>query len=128
VDQDWRKSPERTERIGGDRRSDRRYNIALEVRWNLLRRIELLDSGTGRTVDLSSSGILFETGRKLPVGLKVHLSIAWAVLLHNTALMQLIVKGRIVRSDGARAAVQTLLVPGFCRSCVLSHPRVFSIT
>jgi hypothetical protein len=96
------------ERIGGERRSDRRYNIALRVRWDLLRRKRLLDSGTGRTVNLSSGGILLETGGYLPVGLSVSLAISWPVLLHNTTLMQLIVDGRVVRSDGGRVAIRTV--------------------
>jgi hypothetical protein len=97
---------ETTKTIGGDRRSSRRYYIDLEVRWKLLRGKVLLDSGIGRTVDFSSGGILVETGRKLPVGRKIHLSVSWPVLLHNAALMQLALEGRIVRSDGARIAVQ----------------------
>jgi hypothetical protein len=36
----------------------------------------------------------------------VELSIAWPALLHNIAPMQLVVSGRIVRAEGARAAVR----------------------
>jgi hypothetical protein len=94
------------ELIGDDRRFDRRYDLAFRVRWNLLHRNKLLDSGSGRTINLSSWGILFETSQKLPVGHKVCLSISWPVLLHNVARMQLVVVGRIVRSDGERTAVR----------------------
>ena len=104
----WLKSQEVQEQIAGERRSDRRYAIALEMRWKVLRRKRTLDSGLGRTVDLSSGGILFEVGRKLPVGLKVQLSIAWPVLLHNASPLQLTVAGKIVRSDSQRSAVQIL--------------------
>jgi hypothetical protein len=105
---DWRKSQEPKQEIGGERRSDRRYEISLEMRWKVLRRKRTLDSGLGRTIDLSSGGILFEAGRKLPVGLKVQLSIAWPVLLHNASPLQLTVAGRIVRSDSMRAAIQII--------------------
>jgi len=105
---DWRKPKESKEQIGGERRSDRRYEISLELRWKVLRRKRTLDSGTGRTVDLSSGGILFETGRKLPVGLKVQLSIAWPVLLHNASPLQLSVAGRVVRADNHRAAIEII--------------------
>jgi hypothetical protein len=105
---DWRKTPEAKDQIGGERRSDTRYDISLETRWKLLRRKKTLDSGQGQTVDLSSGGILFETGRKLPVGLKVQLSISWPVLLHNASPLQLSVSGRIVRSDNQRAAIQII--------------------
>src|SRR5512143_1587303 len=60
--------------INGDRRYDRRYGITLEVRWKLVRRRKVLESGVGTTVDLSSGGILFDAGRPLPVGLNVELS------------------------------------------------------
>jgi hypothetical protein len=92
--------------INGDRRYDRRYEMQLELKWKLIRRRKILDQGTGRTLDFSSGGILFETGRSLPAGLNVELSISWPVLLHNTAPLQLVVAGRIVRSDGVRAAIR----------------------
>jgi hypothetical protein len=92
--------------ISGDRRSDRRYRIQLDLRWKLIRRRKVQDIGAGHTLDLSSGGICFDAGRPLPVGLNVELSIAWPVLLHNVAAMQLAVSGRIVRSQGLRAAVR----------------------
>lgn len=94
-----------TESIRGDRRYDRRYDIALELRWKLVRRRKVLENGAGRTIDLSSGGILFDAGRPLPVGLNVELSIAWPALLHNIAPMQLVISGRIVRTHGERTAV-----------------------
>lgn len=95
-----------TEEIGGDRRHDRRYDLHLEVRWKLIRRKRVLEAGTGRTLDLSSGGILFETDRPLPIGLNVELSVAWPVMLHNVAPMQLVIAGRIVRSVGEKTAAQ----------------------
>jgi hypothetical protein len=94
------------DRIRSDRRDDRRYRLELDVKWKLVRRRKVLEAGSGRTLDLSSSGLLFDGGRPLPVGLNVEVSIAWPALLHNIAPMQLIVSGRIVRSDGSRTAVQ----------------------
>jgi hypothetical protein len=101
----WTEQTRPSEAINGDRRYDRRYDIALEVRWKLVRRRKVLDSGTGTTVDLSSGGVLFEAGRQLPVGLNVELSIAWPALLHNVAPMRLVVAGRIVRTHGSRTAI-----------------------
>lgn len=92
--------------IGGDRRSDRRYGLRLEVRWELLRREKTKDSGLGYTVDLSSRGVLLEASRKLPAGLKVRLSISWPVLLHDTTPLQLFAEGRVIRSDDQRAAIR----------------------
>ncbi len=91
--------------IAGDRRYDKRYQLQLELRWKLIRRRKIQDVGAGRTIDLSSGGILFEATKPLPVGLNVELSIAWPVLLHNVAPMQLVVSGKIVRSAGGNTAV-----------------------
>jgi hypothetical protein len=92
--------------IPGDRRSDRRYRIDLELRWKLIHRRKVQDSGVGRTIDLSSGGILFEANREMPVGLNVELSVAWPVLLHQVAALQLVVSGRIVRTDGQQVALR----------------------
>ena len=93
--------------IAGDRRQDRRYELQLDVKWSLIRRRRVLDTGTGQTIDMSSGGILFDAGRHLPEGLNVELSITWPVLLHNVAPMQLKASGRIVRSTGRKVAIQT---------------------
>jgi hypothetical protein len=92
--------------IAGDRRFDRRYQLQLDLKWKLIRRRRVLDTGSGRTIDLSSGGLLFEANRDMPEGLNVELSITWPVLLHNVAPLQLLVYGRIVRSEGKRIAVQ----------------------
>lgn len=94
------------EKIAGERRSDRRYDITLNVRWKLIRRRRVLDSGTGITIDLSSGGLLIETDRELPPGLNIELSISWPVLLHNVAPLQLVVAGRVVRAAGQRVGVR----------------------
>jgi c-di-GMP-binding flagellar brake protein YcgR len=104
----WAVKPEDADLIAGERRDDRRYRLQLDVKWKLIRRRRVLDSGTGRTVDLSSGGILFDAGSRLPERLNVELSIAWPVLLHNLAPMQLVASGRIVRVNGRQVAIQTV--------------------
>jgi len=102
---EWSEEAEKVDTINGERRQDRRYGIHLDLRWKLIRRRRVLDTGTGQTIDLSSGGILFDPGRQLPVGLNVELAISWPVLLRNEAPMQLIVSGRIVRAGQNRVAV-----------------------
>lgn len=92
--------------IAGERRGDRRYSLLLDLRWKLIRRRKVLDAGTGRTMDLSSGGILFDAGRHLPAGLNIELSISWPALLHNVAPMQLTVSGKIVRAHGTLVGVR----------------------
>jgi PilZ domain len=102
-----RPKPPAPELIGEDRRSNRRYEVELEVRWRLNHRKRLLDSGSGRTLDLSSGGVRLETNRELPVGLRVCLSIAWPILLNDTTRLQLIIEGKVVRSSRTWAAIRT---------------------
>jgi c-di-GMP-binding flagellar brake protein YcgR len=102
----WGGPSEEAQTIAGDRRGDRRYEIRLDTRWRLVRRRRVLETGSGRTLDFSSGGVLFEPGRQLPIGLNVELSISWPVLLHDVAPLQLLVCGRVVRSDGRRTAIR----------------------
>ena len=104
----WGKPADGTDAIGGERRRDRRYNLQLELKWKLIRRRRLLDTGAGRTIDVSSGGIRFDAGRHLPEGLNVELSISWPVMLRNVAPMQLVATGKIVRCDGREVAMQTV--------------------
>jgi len=104
----WERSAAEADSICGDRRQDRRYQLQLDVRWKLIRRRRVLDSGTGHTLDLSSGGILFDAGRHLPEGLNVELAVTWPVLLHDVAPMQLVVYGRVKRSNGRLVAMQSI--------------------
>jgi len=122
----WGKSAEKADAIGGDRRQDRRYHLNLDLKWKLIRRRRVLETGKGKTLDVSSGGILFDAGRDLPEGLNVELSIAWPVLLHNVAPMQLVVMGKVVRSGRREVAMQTVQhefrTTGQSTDALRSHP------
>ncbi len=59
----WGRPAGQVDVIDGDRRQDRRYHLQLELKWKLIRRRRVLDTGTGHTLDVSSGGILFDAGR-----------------------------------------------------------------
>jgi hypothetical protein len=126
----WPEQLKESDRIAGERRYDRRYRIDLELRWKLIRRRKVRDTGSGRTIDVSSGGVLFDATRALPVGMNVELSITWPVLLHNVAPLQLVVSGRIVRCDGSKTAIhmnqhefRTLGVPAEHREALAAASR-----
>jgi hypothetical protein len=104
----WNEESKAPERIAGDRRSDRRYSILLDVRWKLIHRRRVVDAGTGTTIDLSRGGVRFESGRRLPEGMNVELDISWPVLLRGTASLRLVVQGRIVRSQNDQIAIRMI--------------------
>jgi hypothetical protein len=84
--------------LGRDRRSKCRFAIRRELRYKVLEKEQIVSTGTGLTLDLSSHGVAFETANKLSVGELLELSISWPVLLDETCLMQLVVCGHVVRS------------------------------
>jgi hypothetical protein len=104
----WDRETKAPEQIAGDRRLDRRYPTLLDLRWKLLHRKQVLDAGEGSTLDFSSGGVRFESGRALPEGFNVELAISWPALLHNITPMQLVVQGRIVRSEGGKIAIRMI--------------------
>jgi len=61
---------------------------------------------TGRTINMSSSGILFTTDRQLEPGWPAEVAVSWPVSLDNQCALKLVVRGRIVRTEPGRAAVQ----------------------
>lgn len=91
----------------GDRRSDRRYDMRLPVRYRLLRGSRVLYEGTGTTVNVSRGGVAFETERFLPSGLSIQLWVEWPVLHRGREPMVLRLAGRILRCDGEEVGVRT---------------------
>jgi hypothetical protein len=81
----------------GDQRAKDRYPITLELQYKLLDKGRVERVGVGRTVNISSNGVLIETDRSLPTGGSVELAMKWPFLLRGICGMKLVVRGRIVR-------------------------------
>jgi hypothetical protein len=82
-----------------------RFQLTLEVRYSVLGRVPV-ETGSGRTIDMSSSGLRFTADRSLATGQRLDVSIDWPVLLDGGVQLQLIVSGMIVRSTGTETAVR----------------------
>jgi hypothetical protein len=65
-----------------------------------------MDTGSGRTIDLSSSGLSFTADRPLLTGQELDVSIDWPVLLNGGTKLQLIIFGLVVRTSGRAIALQ----------------------
>jgi hypothetical protein len=87
-----------------DRRMKKRFAIERDVRYKLLNGQNIADSGVGRTLDMSSTGISFTTEQPLARGTLIELAISWPALLNDNCPMKLMVFGRVVRSGGGTAA------------------------
>ena len=88
-----------------ERRQSTRFPIEQDVRYRLKgHRPPVI--GEGRTVNLSSRGVLFTTDRVLAKGSPVQMEINWPVLLDDSRPLKLIARGPIIWCDGEKAAMK----------------------
>jgi hypothetical protein len=87
-------------------RSNTRFPLTLELRYNVSDRRGPGTTGSGRTIDLSSSGLSFTADRPLSIGQRLDVSIDWPALLNGGVQLQLILSGVVVRTDGNIAALR----------------------
>jgi hypothetical protein len=88
-----------------ERRKASRYPLHQDLRFRVLHR-EIKLSGTGQTLDFSSSGILFWSKEFLRVGNIVEVSVDWPVRLDGTCPIKIVAEGPVVRVDGHRIAMR----------------------
>jgi len=88
-----------------DRRTKRRFDIEQEVRYKMLYGQRIAETGTGKTVNISSGGVWFSTETMLTAGMPVELSMNWPVLLNDSCPMKLMIYGCVIRSSDKGAAV-----------------------
>jgi PilZ domain-containing protein len=98
----------RDTKFGGrpERRGTSRFPVREDVRYRVVHSKSDNISGTGTTLNIGSSGILFTTEDKLPLGRTVELSVNWPARLDGTCPLQFVAVGRVVRSEDTRAAVR----------------------
>jgi c-di-GMP-binding flagellar brake protein YcgR len=89
-----------------DRRHSDRFPIEREVRYRVLNKQSGDETGDGKTINISSSGVLFASQQKLPPGRRMELFISWPAHLNDKCALQLVARGRVVRSDKGRAAIE----------------------
>ena len=93
-------------RFGAERRSRLRYPLELNVRYRTLIGGQRL-SGTGRTRNVSSSGLLIASGDEIVAdGARLHLSMDWPFALNGETLLQLFAECRVIRLQPAGFAVR----------------------
>ena len=89
-----------------ERRRSSRFPIEREIRYKTLnQRTELL-AGSGKTLNISSSGVLFTSEHDLPIGTRVEIAISWPAQLNEKCLLNLVARGRITRHSKGQLALQ----------------------
>jgi len=89
-----------------DRRSRSRYPVNLQLQYKLLKKDQVHRLGFGRTLNISSDGVLFEVDDELPEKGKIELALNWPFLLQGSCALKLVMRGRIVRRDRKTIAVR----------------------
>ena len=87
-----------------DRRAKKRFPVEQEVRYRALVGEQVRETGAGKTINISSSGVCFTTQNTLRLGASVQVSMDWPVLLGDSCHIKLVVHGIVIRSS-AEAAV-----------------------
>jgi hypothetical protein len=89
-----------------ERRASRRFAIEQEVSYKVLdHRAAVPECGAGKTLDISSKGVLFETVERLRPGKRVEVSVNWPAQLEGGCPLKFVAVGRVVRADETRAAM-----------------------
>ena len=88
-----------------DRCNKKRFHIEQDVRYKMLYGQRIAETGTGKTINISSGGVFFTTENTLTAGMPVELSMNWPVLLHDSCPMKLMIYGCVIRTNEKGAAV-----------------------
>ena len=96
----------RNARTSPDRRTSDRFPIERELRYRVLNKRGAEEAGSGTTVNMSSSGVLFTTEALLLPGKKLEMSISWPAQLDNKCALKFVARGRVVRSEAGMAAIE----------------------
>jgi hypothetical protein len=89
-----------------DRRVSLRLPIERDVRYTVIgTKKRLQHSGSGRTVNMSSRGVLFTTDSTLPEAAYVEIAVSWPAELDDAIPLKLVAMGILVRTDERQAAI-----------------------
>ncbi len=99
-------STKSSQRDANDRRTADRFPIEREVRYKVLSKRSNEEAGLGKTINMSSSGVLFTSEHFLIPGKRVEVAISWPAQLNNKTALKLVARGRVVRCDNGKAALE----------------------
>jgi hypothetical protein len=89
-----------------ERRSHQRYPITFDVEYEVPGGNGVRLMGFGRTINISSRGVLLEISDPLPNRCRIRLSINWPFFLGGSIPLKLLMYGEIVRVAGNTIAIR----------------------
>jgi hypothetical protein len=79
-----------------ERRTKIRYPVSLNVKYRTVGRSNRV-SGVGRTMNMSSGGLLIAADQHTQLGARIELNIEWPSMLDGQIPLQLVAVGKVVR-------------------------------
>jgi c-di-GMP-binding flagellar brake protein YcgR len=89
-----------------ERRRSSRFPIEREIRYKTLNQRTELMTGVGKTLNISSSGVLFTSEHDMPLGTRLEVTISWPAQLNDKCLLNLVARGRVTRHAKGQLALQ----------------------
>jgi c-di-GMP-binding flagellar brake protein YcgR len=87
-----------------ERRMKVRYPLELTVQYQTMG-LQIPLSGSGQTLNLSSSGMLITTEHELPEGCHLKVTVEWPTLLNGKTALQLVTTGKVVRKQNTTLGI-----------------------
>ena len=94
------------EKLPSDRRHSDRFPIERDVRFRVLNKRGGEETGDGKTLNISSSGVLFTSEHMRLPGRRLELSIRWPAQLNDLVPLKLVARGRVVRFEQGLSAIE----------------------
>jgi hypothetical protein len=89
----------------GERRRTTRFPLNEDIKYRVLHKSSRV-SGSGRTLNIGSGGLLFTTEENLQFGRQVEISMNWPARLGGTCPLKFVATGRVMRAEAGKAAVR----------------------
>jgi len=90
----------------GDRRVTTRFPIERQISYQCARGRGWTEPHLGKTMNISSTGVLFSGEHSLLPGSRLQLAISWPVQLNGNCGLKLVASGTVVRCSGTIVAVK----------------------
>ncbi len=91
--------------MSAERRSRQRFPLSLAVEYRLLGKGQRW--GSGKTRNISSTGVLLEVADRQPFFGSIELVVSWPCVLDGACALKLMMKGRVVRNEGRGIAIES---------------------
>jgi hypothetical protein len=94
------------QKLPSDRRQSDRFSIERDVKFRVLNKRGGEETGEGKTLNISSSGVSFTSTQMLLPGRRLELSISWPVQLNDLVPLKLVARGRVIRFEDGQVAIE----------------------